>query len=113
MLHGEGQSPGRNEMNTIHQMQMENAGLRAEVAALRQTMGSLQAHMASHKFHCGDPLDGYIFVGDVVHVLREGANEATRAREAGEAAFFNGLKRGLNLLKEISDGDRCGSLAAA
>lgn len=99
-------------MNTIHQLQMERAGLRAEVDALRQSVNGLQAHMRTRKFLCGDPLDGYINTSDVHYILQEATAQASQKRDAAEAGFIDTLKRGFELAREISVDAKCGAAAA-
>jgi len=67
--------------NYIQRLRGENAALARELAALREGIDALRSYFALPKFSCGDRLDGYVNVADVLLRLREAENAALHARE--------------------------------
>ena len=57
-------------MNYIRQLQNENLQLTRQLNTLRRGIDSLREYMAHPKFSCGDRLDGYVNVADVLLRLR-------------------------------------------
>ena len=69
--------------NYIHGLRSDNAALSREMAALRDGLDALRSYFALPKFSCGDRLDGYVSIADVLLRLREAENAATEARQNG------------------------------
>ena len=69
--------------NYIHRLRSENAALAREVATLRHGIAELHCYFALPKFSCGNRLDGYVNIADVLLRLREAENSATDARQGG------------------------------
>ena len=67
-------------MNHIIRLQQQATQLEREVTALRAGINSLRAHLHSPKFNCGDRLDNYVNVADVLHWLRDVENDAFMAK---------------------------------
>jgi hypothetical protein len=66
-------------MNHIHRLQAQVRSLKHEQAALQDSITDLVAYITSSKFRCGDPLDGYVNVQDVLNRIadaRRAANDA-------------------------------------
>lgn len=55
--------------NYIHKLQDENENLKAKLAKKEAMINELRRYLNSGKFHCGDELDGYVNVADVLHRL--------------------------------------------
>ena len=68
--------------NYIQRLEGERDTLAREVATLRDGIGELRAYFALPKFACGDRVDGYVNIADVLLRLREAENAATDARYA-------------------------------
>ena len=60
----------------------------AELQELRDGMESLISYLRSSKFHCGDSLDGYVQINDVITSLRQ---TRSNSFDAGDAALANEL----------------------
>ena len=73
-------------MNYIERLRIENAGLRREVEAVKTGLDDLRAYLHSSKFRCGDRLDNYVNVADVLAYLRNAQDAGTLARESEVAA---------------------------
>jgi hypothetical protein len=71
--------------NYIQRLQGERNALAREVATLRDGLDALRAYFTLPKFSCGDRLDGYVNVADVLLRLREAENAASDARDNGAA----------------------------
>jgi len=56
-------------MNYIHQLQGEVREKDQEIQTLREGLKDLRAYLQSDKFRCGDSLDGYVNVQDVLNRL--------------------------------------------
>jgi hypothetical protein len=67
--------------NYIHRLRGEAKSLQSEVKALRQGLNDLRGYLHSHKFACGDRLDGYVHTGDVLEYLRNTESAGVEARE--------------------------------
>ena len=50
---------------------------------MREGLQELRGYFALPKFHCGDRLDGYVNISDVLLRMRETENAATNARFNG------------------------------
>lgn len=57
-------------MNYIKQLEKEVADLKADLQAVKDRDSRLLAYLTSRKFNCGDTLDGYVNVVDVITVIR-------------------------------------------
>lgn len=68
-------------MNYIHQLQAAKRASERELATLKQELEGLRAYLHSRKFNCGDPLDSYVNVADVLNHLRDAQGQALLARE--------------------------------
>ena len=73
-------------MNYIRQLQAQEAALQREIEALKNGFTDLRRYLQSEKFHCGDRLDGYVNVGDVLAYLRHAEDAGIVARESEVAA---------------------------
>lgn len=73
-------------MNFIRHLQSENQALSREVVAIKSGLNDLRAYLQSPKFRCGDPLDSYVNLADVLAYLRNAENAGTVARESGVTA---------------------------
>jgi len=60
----------------------------AELQELRDGMESLISYLRSPKFRCGDSLDGYVQINDVINSLRQ---TRSNSFDAGDAALANEL----------------------
>lgn len=58
-------------MKYITVLQYENKELKARAESAKTKMDNLVKYLNSPKFHCGDTLDGYVNVQDVLDVLRD------------------------------------------
>lgn len=56
-------------MNYIHRLQAQVAEKDNEIQALRESMIDLRDYLLSGKFRCGDDLDNYVNVQDVLNRL--------------------------------------------
>jgi flagellar biosynthesis chaperone FliJ len=56
-------------MNYIHQLQNEVKENRDALQDFREALQDLRAYLQSDKFRCGDSLDGYVNVQDVLNRL--------------------------------------------
>lgn len=56
-------------MNYIHRLQAQVAEKDNEIQALRESMIDLRDYLLSGKFRCGDVLDNYVNVQDVLNRL--------------------------------------------
>ena len=56
-------------MNYIHRLQGEVREKEREAKTLRESLSALRNYLLSEKFRCGDPLDGYVNVRDVLNRL--------------------------------------------
>lgn len=72
-------------MNYIHQLKSERAALEREIAAVKSGLNDLRAYVQSFKFCCGDRLDGYVNVADVLAYMRNAEDAGITARESGVA----------------------------
>ena len=72
-------------MNYIERLRIENAGLRREVEAVKTGLNDLRAYLHSPKFRCGDRLDSYVNICDVLAYLRNAEDAGTMARECDAA----------------------------
>jgi hypothetical protein len=68
--------------NYIQRLRSENAALAREVAALRDGIHGLRSYFILPKFYCGDTLDGYVNIADVLLRLREAEHAASDARQS-------------------------------
>ena len=57
--------------NYIHQLQDQVKTLESEKEIIQSGLDELMRYMQSSKFHCGDELDGYVNISDVVSRLVE------------------------------------------
>lgn len=69
-------------MNYIQQLRADKAALLREVSALRDGLNDLRAYMQSPKFRCGDRLDSYVNIADVLAYLRNAESAGSVARES-------------------------------
>jgi hypothetical protein len=53
-------------MNYIKQLEADKVALEQKIAALVSGIQELKEYVSSPKFHCGDPLDGYVSTQDVI-----------------------------------------------
>ena len=56
-------------MNYIYQLQNEVTEKRDVIQDMRDTLQDLREYLQSDKFRCGDDLDGYVNVQDVLNRL--------------------------------------------
>jgi hypothetical protein len=56
-------------MNYIHKLQKDNEGLKDEINIIKESLDDLRRYLNSSKFQCGDELDGYVNVKDVLDRL--------------------------------------------
>jgi hypothetical protein len=68
-------------MNYIHQLKADLDSARREIAALRSGLNDLHSYLHSPKFYCGDRLDGYVHVTDVLARMNATSSDAIVARE--------------------------------
>ncbi len=68
-------------MNYIKSLQEENLALKRQIKGLEDGISDLRAYLALPKFNCGDRLDGYVNIGDILLRLREAENFAIHQRE--------------------------------
>lgn len=61
--------------NYIHTLQDKVQELEAEKKAARESLIELEAYLTSSKFNCGDELDGYVSIQDVLNRMRDAKNE--------------------------------------
>lgn len=57
-------------MKHISMLQDENKELKAKTESAKNKVDNLVKYLNSPKFHCGDSLDGYVNVQDVLDILR-------------------------------------------
>lgn len=74
-------------MNGYQKLRAENAALAAERSTLKQGMEDLRNYLLSPKFACGDRLDGYVNVQDVLARLQEVQGAALTAGEDAAVKF--------------------------
>jgi hypothetical protein len=60
--------------NYIKTLQDRVAELEAEKQSARETLIELETYLLSTKFHCGDELDGYVSIQDVLARMRDAQN---------------------------------------
>ncbi len=77
-------------MNIIRKLQMEKAGLEAEVQALKEGISDLKSYLNSAKFY----LDTTVQCADVILRLRETESAAPGKREEKEFEFQRALEGG-------------------
>lgn len=53
-------------MNYIKRLEMENADKAATIDRIRTHLQALERYLCSSKFRCGDTLDGYVNIQDVL-----------------------------------------------
>ncbi len=53
-------------MNYIKRLQRDNAEQATEIAEIKQEIRDLVGYLQSEKFNCGNELDGYVNVSDVI-----------------------------------------------
>ena len=53
-------------MNYIKRLQRDNAEQATEIAEIKQEIRDLVSYLQSPKFNCGNELDGYVNVSDVI-----------------------------------------------
>ena len=73
-------------MNYIKQLKCDNQALSREVAAIKSGLNELRDYLHSPKFRCGDSLDSYVNLSDVLAYLRNAEDAGIVARESGVAA---------------------------
>ena len=73
-------------MNYIKRLQADNAGLQREVEAIKDGLNDLRSYLDSSKFHCGDRLDNYVNIADVLAYLRKAEIAGILAGEREVAA---------------------------
>jgi hypothetical protein len=56
-------------MNYIHKLKKDNEGLKDEINIIKESLDDLRRYLNSSKFQCGDELDGYVNVKDVLDRL--------------------------------------------
>ena len=56
-------------MNYIKKLEHTQAILNTRIAETRGRIQAFEEYLLSEKFHCGDPLDGYVNVQDVLAFL--------------------------------------------
>ena len=56
-------------MNYILQLQQEVKEHKQEIQNTFETLDGLRKYLLSDKFRCGDSLDGYVNIRDVLHRL--------------------------------------------
>lgn len=61
--------------NYIHRLQDEVEELTKAKRAARLALIDLEVYLTSSKFNCGDELDGYVSIHDVLHRLRAAQDE--------------------------------------
>lgn len=54
-------------MNYIHQLQQTVEGLRKQVQDYEETIHDLHRYLHLKKFRCGDDLDGYVNIQDIIN----------------------------------------------
>ena len=69
-------------MNYIRQLQAENSSIRRELEAVKEGLSDLRKYVHSPKFNCGDRLDHYINISDVLGYLRNAEDSGITARES-------------------------------
>ena len=67
-------------MNHIHRLQNKIRARKTERAVLVDGLNDLVIYLCSAKFACGNDLDGYVQINDVIRRIEE-------AKSAGETAF--------------------------
>lgn len=72
-------------MNFIRQLQNDNAALERQIAAVRAGLDDLRRYLHSDKFRCGDALDSYVNISDVLAYLRNAEDAGLLAKESGVA----------------------------
>lgn len=68
-------------MNYILALKLLNASQTRELQALRAGLDNLKSYLSAPKFRCGDRLDGYVNIADVLDRLRSAESDALTARE--------------------------------
>ena len=58
-------------MKYITKLEEENAELKKKIADAKIEIDDLTSYLNSKKFHCGDSLDGYVNVKDVLDRLKK------------------------------------------
>ena len=58
-------------MHYTEKLKNEIAELKKDSEDKRQIVISLFVYLSNKKFHCGDKLDGYVSVSDVLHRLQD------------------------------------------
>lgn len=53
-------------MNYIHELQADNTALTERIDSARTALTDLLVYLNSEKFRCGNTLDGYVNVRDVI-----------------------------------------------
>ena len=56
-------------MNYIKKLELDNKNLVENINQIRQEIDLLRSYLNSSKFNCGDSLDGYVNVKDVLNRL--------------------------------------------
>lgn len=69
-------------MSYIRQLQADNAALHREIAAIKSGLNELRAYLHSPKFRCGDTLDSYVNLSDVLAYVRNAEDAGIQARES-------------------------------
>jgi hypothetical protein len=67
-------------MNYIKRLQEENKGLKANIENAETVIQDMQRYLNSNKFRCGDELDQYININDILTRLNEVKAELERVR---------------------------------
>lgn len=66
-------------MNYIKRLQLRNKAKQARIDELENSLSSLRGYLESHKFNCGDELDSYVQISDVLLRIAEAKNSACDA----------------------------------
>jgi hypothetical protein len=69
------------KMNHIKKLQMDLASSRQELQAIKDGIANLRAYLQSSKFHCGDRLDGYVNIEDVLNLIASAEDAGFMARD--------------------------------
>ena len=67
-------------MNYIHHVRSENEALQREIVAIKSGLNDLRRYLHSPKFCCGDSLDSYVNLSDVLAYLRNSEDAGILAR---------------------------------
>jgi hypothetical protein len=73
-------------MNYIHQLRADNESLKREITAIKASLSDLRGYLHSSKFNCGDRLDHYVNIADVLGYLRDTEDAALRHVRANSLA---------------------------